>query len=186
MKRTLAMVGLAAVLTCGFDASAAPSAELRERITVMLGDLESVATEAEWKRLGPDAPQVLREIALDEKVTVLKRGRAATALGFFKTDANKRALTQLVQNDKNYWLLRGKAARSFANGWGAESLTIIQPLLNHQNKRLRAATVRAMASVPTVQSRQILSARLDKEPNTHVRTIIQAAVRHIDKIRGTR
>lgn len=186
MKRMLAMVGLAAALTVSFDASAAPSAELRQRINVMLGAPEYAPSAKEWTALGPDAAEVLREIALNRKILVLKRGRAATALGFFKTESTRLALSQLVGEQRGAWLLRGKAARALAHAYGAEALPVIQPLLASQHKRVREVAILAIATVPVLQSRSILVKRLPLEKNAHVRAVLTRAVEHIDKQRARR
>src|SRR5512145_2798450 len=142
MKRTLVMVGLALALGTSFTASAEPTAQLRERIGVMLRAPEYTPTEAEWKALGPDAVAVLREIALDEKVLVLRRGRAAIALGYFKTDSSREALTRLVVDEDAPWLLRGKAGHAMASAYGKDSLPLLEPLLAAKHRRLREAAVK--------------------------------------------
>lgn len=186
MKRTLIMLGLAAVLTCGFDAAAAPSAQLREQVQVLLRAPEHTPSEKEWKALGPDAAVVLREIALNEKELVLRRGRAASALSYFDTAESRTTLTKLVKDDKAAWLLRGKAAHSLVRLDGEKSLAVVKPLLAHQHKRLREVAIKAIALVPAKASRDLLTARLPNEKNAHLRTVLKAAVKQIDARRDSK
>ncbi len=181
MKRVIATAGLAVALACGLSASAAPSKKLRSRIEVMLKAPEYTPSEREWTDLGPDAASVLRDIALNHRALVLKRGRAATALGYFKTPSARTALVGLASNDKAAWLLRGKAAHALALAYGVDSLSSIEPMLSSKNKRLREVAIKAIGAVPAKQSRQMLLARLPQEDNKHLRQRIEQATRKIEK-----
>ncbi len=180
MKRTIAVLGLAAVLSYGFSASAAPTQQLRDEIQVMLGAPEYTPSKAEWLALGPDAATVLREVAQNRKLLALKRGRAISALSYFNTSATETVLTGLIGSSQEGWLLRGKAARAYALGFGAKSLPVVKALLSNQQKRLREAAIRALANVPVLESRQILEAHLRTETLKHLRAVTELSLRRVD------
>ena len=180
MKRMIAVLGLVATFGVGLHANAEPSAELRDQVNVMLSAPEYAPSEREWLALGPDAAQVLRDVALNRKVLAVKRGRAATALSYFKEESTRLVLTQLVSADKEAWLVRGKAARALTKGFGEQSLQAVQVLLKDPQKRLREAAVKAIADVASEASRRILQAHLTKEPARYLRLATEKAVARID------
>lgn len=186
MKRMVIVAGFVAAMSCVASASAEPTPELRQRVQLMLRAPEHTPTAKEWKALGADAAVVLREVALNDKVLILRRGRAASALVHFDSSESRTALTQLVTNEKSAWLLRGKAARALVTLDGEKSLTVIQPLLAASHKRLREAAIKAIALVPAKASRDMLTARLPKEKNAHVRGVLERAVKDIDRRRAGR
>jgi HEAT repeat protein len=184
MKRFL--IGLTFSLALALPASAAPSAKVEQQVQVLLSAPEHVPTAAEWQKLGPDAADVLRTVALDSKTLVLKRGRAAAALGFFKSESSKQVLIAIAADTKAPWLLRGKAARTLASSWQNESLPVVQPLFSSDNKRRRAAAVKALGLVPTKESRQLLTSRSKVEKDAYVRDLIAQTLERVAPKGGSR
>ncbi len=180
MKRFLLGMTLALALAAP-NANAAPSEKVTQQVHTLLSAPEDVPTPAEWQKLGSDAAEVLRTIALDEKTLVVKRGRAAVALQYFKSDASKQTLVSLVQNDKAFWLLRGKAAKSLVIGYGDAALPHVQPLLGHDHKRLREEAIKAVGLHASAQSRAALSARLPHEKNKHLESLIRETLARLSK-----
>jgi hypothetical protein len=175
------ILGAALTLSVSLDVAAAP-AKVTKQVHVLLNAPEYVPSAQEWKALGPDAAEVLREVALDKKVLVLKRGRAAIALTNFKNADSKAVLTQLVANDKVHWILRGKAAYSMATSFGSASLAHVEPLLAHKNHRMREAAVKAVGLVKTKESKALLEARLKIESKKHIRALLTVTVVKINKV----
>jgi hypothetical protein len=176
-----AALALTVSLTLSVDGAAAPSVKVTKQVHVLLNAPEHVPSAQEWKDLGPDAAEVLRGVALNKKALVLKRGRAAIALTNFKSSESKTVLAQLVSDSNGYWLLRGKAAYAMATSFGSESLSHIQPLLDHDNTRMREAAVKAVGLVKTKESKTLLEARLKVESEKHIRTLINATVIKLSK-----
>jgi HEAT repeat protein len=83
-------------------------------------------------------------------------------------------------------LLRGKAARTLASSWQNESLPVVQPLLSSDNKRLRAAAVKALGLVPTKESRQLLTSRSKVEKDAYVRDLIAQTLERVAPKGGSR
>lgn len=180
MKRFLIGMTLALALAAP-NAMAAPSEKVTQQVHTLLSAPEDVPSAAEWQKLGTDAAEVLRTIALDEKTLVVKRGRAAVALQYFKSDASQQTLVTLVQNDKAFWLLRGKAARSLVVSYGDAALTHVQPLLAHDSKRLREEAIKAVGLVASEQSRAVLTARLPQEKSDHLKGLIRDTLSRLQK-----
>jgi hypothetical protein len=186
MKKRI-FLGLTLVLALAAPAAqAAPSAKLTRQVHTLLNAPEHVPSAAEWQKLGPDAAEVLRSVALDEKTLLLRRGRAATALAYFPSTDSKAALVALVGADRVPWLLRGKAAGALAAAWRAEALAPLAPLLAHDHKRLREAAVKAVGLVETDEARALLEARLAKEKNDSLKKLIQATLARMEKKGGQR
>ena len=186
MKRFLAGLTLALAIAVPASGAAAPSAKTTRHVHILLNAPEHVPTAAEWQGLGSDASEVLASVALDKKTLVLKRGRAATALMYFKTAASKQALTSIVTDAKSSLLLKGKAARSLAVSYQADALTHIEPMLSHDNKRMREVAIKAIGLVPASRSASMLRARLDKEKNDHLRGLLSATITRLAKTGGTK
>lgn len=181
--------GLAATSTgalpaaLGFDAllstaSAAPSATVVEQVNTLLNAPEYVPTAADWKRVGPDGAAVLRTIARNPKVLVVKRSRAAVSLLHFPSADTSALLRELVTSTKTPRFLRGKGAVALAVHDGATALPILQPLLVASHKRLREAAIRAVIRIDDSKARAALSAHLKVESNGTLRKVIE---RHLSK-----
>ena len=177
MKRMLWGVTLALALSVPTTALAEPSEQTVRQVHALLQAPEYEPTAADWQRIGPDAAEVLRDVALDKKTLVSKRGRAAVSLMHFKGDASKQTLITLVSDQKAYWLVRGKAARSLATTYQQEALQHIAPLMDHKSLRMREAGIKAVGRVVSNESVSMLKARLGKERSAHLKSVIQAAIK---------
>ncbi|MCA9622422.1 MAG: HEAT repeat domain-containing protein [Myxococcales bacterium] len=174
-------LALALALTAPLASTAqAASPQVESQVETLLRAPEDVTTAADWTRIGPEAAEVLREAVANPKRLAIQRSRAAMALSFFKGAENQAALSAVAADAKSPWLVRGAAARSLTTSYQAAALDAVAPLLQDKNKRLREAAVKAVALVPTAQSKSLLEARLGAETNDHVKAEIGRAIKQIE------
>lgn len=183
MKRLLTTMGVALALTFSVGAQADPSPEVRERVNMLLRAPEYTGSEADWKAIGPDAAEVLRDVVVDDHQLVSRRGRAAIALGFFPSDATKATLTSVIQSDA-HWVVRGRVARTLAVLSPTEAVALMKPLLRHDQARMREAAIKAYGLIPTAASRAALEGRLPDEKKESLQTLIRSTVARIAKREG--
>ena len=182
MKRFFAFLflfaGIAAANTALSAERSVPSATVVRQVNTLLNAPEYEPTAQDWKRVGPDAAVVLRQIARDRKVLVVKRSRAAVSLLHFRSADSSALMRELVTAAKTPRFLRGKAAIALAIHDGTAALTVIEPLLSHSHERLRESAIRALTRIDHNNARVALAAHLKVESNVTLRKVIE---RHLSK-----
>jgi HEAT repeats len=180
MKRSLMGITLAVALLAPAAAHAA-SAKVTQRVMTLLTAPDTTATATDWKAIGPEAEEALRDIALDGKKLALHRGRALTALVHFKSVASRQALEAVAADAKTPWVARGKAANTLAKSYGADALSSIAPLLSHSHKRMREAAIKAVGLVRAPASKTLLNSRLAQEKNDYLKGLIKTTLTRLNK-----
>jgi HEAT repeat protein len=141
-------------------------------VNQILQSFETIPSEAEWKKLGPNAAPVLRQIALDKTTVVTRRKNAIMGLVYFGDDKTKSLLKGLVANEAESYRIRGRAALSLALVAGADAVTDLTPLLAAPKHRLREATIKALARIDSDAVIAPLKARLSVEPKAYLKESI--------------
>lgn len=188
MKRWSGAALLAASLILGGLTGAAAqeggAAAVRPQVEELLEAFEAAPSASEWTRLGPGAGEVLREIAADARRRPTVRSRAATALRHYPDAASFAALEVLARDEQTPVLVRRKAVRALAEGWGAQALGLVKPLVEHENLQLRESALRALAMIPTPEARALLEERLRLEPRAYLRETIQESIRKAPAVKA--
>jgi len=175
MKRSLMGISLAlAMFACATPSTAeAASPEVEQQVMTLLRAPDTKATEADFKAIGPEVDDALRDIAMDKKRLVGHRGRALEALVYFKSAETRQVLETLTADAKQYWVVRGRAARTLALSYQKDALGSIAPLLNDKSKRVREAAIKAVGMVPVAESSALLKARLPEESSKYLEGLIK-------------
>jgi HEAT repeat protein len=156
--------------------AAAVQAEALSTVNELLNAFETIPSEEDWKKLGPNAGPVLRQVALDKTTVVTRRKRAITGLVYFGDDATKGVLKGLVGNEAESYRIRGQAALSLALVAGVDAVGDLTPLLAAPKHRLREATIKAFARIDSDAVVAPLKARLSIEPKTYLKEAITAII----------
>ncbi|HHH30188.1 MAG TPA: HEAT repeat domain-containing protein [Polyangiaceae bacterium] len=174
MKRSLMGFSLAlAMFACSLPSTAdAASPEVEQQVMTLLRAPDTEATEADWKAIGPEVDDALRDIAMNKKVLAGHRGRALEALVYFKSAETRKVLETLAADGKQFWVIRGRAARTLALSYQKDALSHIAPLLDEDNKRVREAAIKAVGMVRAAESSALLKARLPKEKSKYLERLI--------------
>lgn len=175
MKRSFLGIVFAIALAAP-SVAAAPSAGVTRQVHTLLNAPEHVPSAAEWTNLGSEAGEVLRAVAVDGDALLLKRGRAVSALIHFESDATRAVLADLLTNADVQWLLKGKAATAFALAFPEDAVAELEPLVGHDDKRVREGAIKALGLVPSADAQSLLKARLSAETNEHLKSLIQSAI----------
>lgn len=174
MKRSLMGFSLAlAMFACTVPSTAdAASPEVEQQVMTLLRAPDTKATEADWKAIGPEVDDALRDIAANDKVLAGHRGRALEALVYFKSAETRKVLETLAGDAKQFWVVRGRAARTLVLSYQKGALEKVAPMLNDSNKRVREAAIKAVGMVRDPQSTALLKARLPKEQSKYLKGLI--------------
>lgn len=156
--------------------AARTQAGLRDAVDALLSGYERVPTEEDWKRLGPDALGVLEQIYNDPAALPSRRTRAVASMAQVDNPEAVSRLKAIVGDSAADPQYRSTAALALAYRTGEKSLPEVQPLLDHQDPRLRDAAARALGRVGTEDARKFLEERLGKEEDPAVREAIQQSL----------
>jgi len=154
----------------------AQAGALRDPVMDLLNAFEDVAAEADLKALGAGVDAELMEIADDTDVPLSRRGRAVTALHYYKTDKVHSFLDKHLSDKGLTSIIRRKAAWSLGSGWGAESVDDLSPFLADKDVQLRLAVVEALGAVGGADADAALKSRRPKEDNDTVKAAIDKAL----------
>lgn len=178
MGFSLALAMFAAAVT---STAAAASPEVEQQVMTLLRAPDTEATEADWKAIGSEVDDALREIATDKKVLAGHRARAVEALVYFQSAETRKVLETLAGDAKQFWVVRGRAARTLVLSYQKGALGHVAPLLNDDNKRVREAAIKAVGMVRDAQSTALLKARLPKEQSKYLRSLIDETLARLAK-----
>lgn len=154
----------------------AQAGDLRDPVMDLLNAFEDVAEEADLKALGAGVDAELMEIADDDDVPLSRRGRAVTALHYYKTAKVHTFLDGHLSNEAMTSIIRRKAAWSLGTGWGTESVDDLSPFLSDKDVQLRLAVVEALGAVGGADAHAALKTRRTKEDNDTVNAAIDKAL----------
>ncbi len=181
MKRSLMGFSLAlAMFACAATADAA-SPEVEQQVMTLLRAPDTEATEADYKAIGPEVDDALRDIAMNDKVLAGHRGRALEALVYFKSPETRKVLETLAGDANQFWVVRGRAARTLVLSYQKGALAKVAPMLNDDNKRVREAAIKAVGMVRDAQSTTLLKARLPKEQSKYLKSLIDETLARLAK-----
>lgn len=178
MKRRLMGITLALALLAPAAAQAA-SPEVEKRVMTLLRAPDTKATEADWKAIGPEVDDALRDIAQDDDKLAGHRARALVALQYFKSPETRQVLEAVAADGKSYWVVRGRAARTLAISYQTDALGKIAPLLSSDQMRLREAAIKAVGQVRGSHSQTLLKSRLPNEKSEYLRGLIDETLKRL-------
>jgi len=138
--------------------------DTRDALLALLNAYEEPVREADLKALGEGVDAELVAIASDATIPLTRRGRAISALQFYRTEVVRAFLeTQLAPASDG--LLRRKALYSLA-AFGPAGLRAIVPLLSDPDVQVRIAAANALGSVSDPAAQQALADRsaVEREP----------------------
>ncbi len=185
MKRLFSTMGLALLLLVGGLSGSASAQDVDAKVVAQVNDLlsgfEYTPKKADWDQIGPQAAQVLKKIAADATARETLRGRAISSLSYFPEADTQSFLTGLAVEDTQPVLLRRKALRSLAFGFGPGAVETIKPFLGHADQRLRESAVVSLGLVKTDEARELLKGRLSVEPTAYLKETIQKTLAEMGK-----
>ncbi len=169
------VAGIAWATSLGL-ASPSSAAASRQQIVGMLSAYESFPSAAEWRALGSDAVPVLIEIANDDNELMMRRTRAATALGAFQDDRGTAALETMATVAGGPAALQRSALLALAQSDAATATPVIEKALASPDPLLRQTAVKALSEMPGATATQLLRARLAKEQEPFLREQLERAI----------
>jgi HEAT repeat protein len=174
----LAALGLISlvVLATPAHAQTAPTAQLPDvrALIAMLGGFEEGPTPAEWRALGPAVVPLLARIADDRDQLGAIRIRAVHTAGHFATPASRALLRRAARAPEP--MIAREGALALGRAFGADALRDVAPLLAHDDTAVREAAIRALSAIDTASARERLRARLPREADAVLRSMIDAAL----------
>lgn len=186
MKRMITAMGLALLMLVGGlaapawahdgDAVKEPhevDKKLAVQVKELIAGLEYAPTREDWEKIGPEAADVLRHIAADPTASASTRARAISSLGYFPEANTESFLSTILAADDQPSLLRRKALRALAFGFGEKALPQITPYLSNEDKRMRESAIRAVGLLKVDAARETLKARLPQEPSSYLQETIR-------------
>ena len=156
-------------------AAQAPPSEAHVR--ELLSGIESVPTDADWRRLGDGALPVLIDLFNRPTEAPYVRLRALGATGAFPRPAVRTFLLAAARADNQSDLLIREAVVTLARAFGAASVSDIAPFLSHREVVVRDATARALGRIGGARALRVLRSRLALERDAGVRSSIEGALR---------
>ncbi len=157
--------------------AAAPS---RPAVEKLLGGYEANATGEDLKRLGDGVDHVLCAIAMDPKVSRLRRNRALSALSVVPSVEGKQLLL-FVLHDKARAVegadeLDLHSAIVSLAAFGPEVSRDLLPFLAHDSSDIREATARSLAAAHAKDAINSLRMRLTVERDDAVLRVVRDSV----------
>jgi HEAT repeat protein len=175
MKKTLVLMVLSLLLGSTGAYAQGASDTLRAKVDALLGGIEYVPTQAEWKALGPDAGEVLAAIATDSAQRATVRARAMSALAYFPQPTSIEVARAALADAKSPVILQRKALLTLAT-IDPDALNVVEPYLAHDDVQLRESAVQAVSTLGNPLARQLLEARVSVEPSEHIRSTIATSL----------
>lgn len=175
MRKSTTLIGIALLTVLTFGQVSAEEPNTRTQVLDLLSGVEYVPSSQEWSELGPEAGNVLREIAADTTQRATIRARAVSSLAHFPSDENRIFVAALVADDAQVVLLRRKAIGTLATLSPTEVQALV-PFLAHESIELREATILAMSRIGGETVRTELQARVELESSEHLRTLLTTSI----------
>ena len=128
------------------------------------------------RAMGPDAEPAFVAAAEDRTRSTAQRARALHALAYI---ANAEAQDQLRAASADRTLdrdLRLAAVHALLERTGGSGASLLQPVLDDPDPRLRLEVARALGAVGGPLARQVLQSRLDKETDGEIREALQKSL----------
>lgn len=154
--------------------------DLRSQVEALLSGYERVPTAEDWKRLGPEALEVLEAIFQDPKALPSTRTRAVASMALVDNPAAVQRLVAISADSSVDEQYRSTAALALGRRGGPGAFEAVQPLLDDPSARVRDAAARALGSLGTPKARQVLELRLEKEEDPVVREAIQRSLTKLE------
>lgn len=141
-------------------------------VEALLSGVETTATSEQWAAVGNDAVPVLVSVLNDEQQSVVRRGRAAIALGNFAVTEGVAALRAVLDTTLTPNHLRRKAIVALARVDGQASIAVLGKQLEHRSKRVRETAIRAVGEVATTTAQELLRARVALEKSSYLQDVL--------------
>jgi len=177
MRKVMGLV-LAGIVWSASVGIASPSsaAVSREQIVGMLSAYEAFPSAAEWRALGSEAVPVLIEVANDGDELMMRRARAATALGAFDDVRAAAALEAMATATGGPASLQRSALLALAHSDATKAAPVVEKALGSPDPLLRQTAVKALSAMPGPAATQLLQARLAEEQEPFLRQQIERAI----------
>jgi len=157
-------------------ANPSAAAVSREQIIGMLSGYESFPSAAQWRALGTDAVPVLIEIANDGDELMMRRTRAAAALGAFQDARGTAALEAMATATGGPASLRRSALLALAQSDEAKATPVVEKALGSPDPLLRQTAVKALSEMPGPAATELLQAALAAEQEPFLRQQLERAI----------
>ncbi|MGQ0507577.1 MAG: HEAT repeat domain-containing protein [Myxococcaceae bacterium] len=154
----------------------ATPAELRPKVEALLNGYERIPTDEDWKRLGPNALQVLEQIYADPAVLPTRRTRAVASMAQVDNPAAAERLRSILKDTQADVQYRSTAAQALSARLGPDAVPDLNPSLSDKDARVREGGAKALSRVSGPEARQLLEDRLGNEEDPAVREIIQQSL----------
>jgi len=155
-------------------------ANLRSTVDALLDRPGPPVTDEDWKRLPPEALDLLAQTQRDTSASAEKRLRAISAMAHVNNPAASEELKRLWQRPPLDISFRGAALLAYAERMGDPAVGELKPVLADSDWQLRQAGARALAKIGTKEARAALEDRLGSEDAASVRDVIQQALTMIE------
>jgi HEAT repeat protein len=153
---------------------------LRSTVDALLDRAEPPVTDEDWKRLPPEALDLLAQTQSDTSASPEKRLRAIAAMAHVNNPAASEELKRLWQRPPLDISFRSAALLAYAERMGNPAVGELKPVLADSDWQLRQAGARALARIGTKEARDALEDRLGREDAASVRDVIQQALTMIE------
>lgn len=156
----------------------ADDAQIKSAVTSLLSGLEYAPTPEEWRALGPEAAEILRQTASDPTQLATTRARAISALANFDDPATRPFLEAVLSNEAHPEILRRNAVTVLSLRHGAEVLPLIAPFTASPSFTMRETAIRATArlAIDSPDAKALLATRLPVEPSDTIKTVIEQSL----------
>lgn len=155
-------------------------ASLRSTVDALLDRPEPLVADEDWKRLPPEALDLLVQIQRDTSASLEKRLRAIGAMAPVDNPAANEELKKLWQGPRLDISFRSAALLAYAQRMGNSAVGELKPVLADSDWQLRQAAARALAKIGSKEARAALEDRLGREDAASVRDVIQQALTLIE------
>jgi hypothetical protein len=155
-------------------------ASLRSTVDALLDRPESAGSDEDWRRLPPEALDLLAQTEKDTSASAEKRLRAIGAMAHVNNPGASEQLKRIWEQSRLDISFRSAALIAFAERMGGGAVGELAPVLAAADWQLRQAGARAMAKIGTKEARAALEERLGREDAASVRDAIQQALTMIE------
>lgn len=159
---------LFATVVTSVSVSSAQAPLTVERVRGMLSGIDTVPSDADWARLGPDAVPVLVALYDDPATPFFVRVRAVSAVAHYPTPAARAFLDAVARAPGQSVVVVRRALIALAVAFGAQAFESVRPFLRHPDPALRRVAVEQLARMDSARARSALAAHAARESDPGV------------------
>lgn len=165
-----------ALCLLGAPALARPKPTPRAAVSAALSRIDRAPTKKELLAASPEAPEVLRALAVDPDVPPWTRGRAIAALGHFPSPDTRNTLRSVLRDHERPDLMRSRALLSMARGFGDPSVPEVAAYLSDRSSVLQDSAADALGRLGTAKAKAALRRALDRTRDPALQGRIREAI----------